>query len=100
MGWRDFKSPPNVENAEFIPSSTEQIPQIPHGAEIKSRELIENDTIAVPAYFDEQEREYFLNLVDFMESPKHRMGRETAESEAKIIVDQYRERKRARFNEE
>ena len=98
-GWRDFKTLPNVENADFIPQNTEQIPQIPHRAENKSKELSENDTIAVPAYFNELEREYFLNLVDFMESPKYQMGRATAEREAKAIVDQYREMKKARTHE-
>ncbi len=96
MGWRDFKSPPNVENKEFVPSEPEQIPQIPHEVENMSKHLTKSDTIAVPGYFDELEREYFLNLVDFMESPKHRMNRETAEREAKSIVDQYRERKKQR----
>jgi len=54
------------------------------------------DTIAVPAYFDELEREYFFNLVEFMESPEHRMDRQTAEQEAFKIVDEYRSRKKKR----
>lgn len=55
------------------------------------------DTIAVPDYFDELEREYYFNLVEFMESPNHRMDRETAEREAKLIVDEYRLRKKQRI---
>ena len=57
------------------------------------------DTIAVPDYFDELEREYYFNLVEFMESQKHGMDRETAEREAGAIVTEYRLRKKARTNE-
>ena len=55
------------------------------------------DTIAVPDYFNELEREYFLNLVEFMESPKHGMDRETAEKEAAVIVAEYHLRKEQRI---
>jgi len=58
--------------------------------DMPKRHTDKTDTIAVPAYFDELDREYFLNLVEFMESDKHRMERETAEREARVIVDEYR----------
>lgn len=55
------------------------------------------DNIPVLDYLTELEREYFFNLVEFMESPEHRMDRETAEQEAREIVTEYRLRKKQRL---
>jgi len=65
-----------------------------NSVDIPKRHTDKTDKIAVPAYFDELEREYFLNLIDFMESDKHRMDRDMAEREARVIVDEYRLRKK------
>jgi len=65
--------------------------------DIEKKESNKPDTITVPGYFDELEQEYYLNLVEFMESPKHGMDRETAEKEARAIVDEYRLRNKRRI---
>ena len=64
--------------------------------EIEKKKSNETDTIAVPDYFDELEQKYYFNLVEFMESQKHGMDRETAEREAGAIVAEYRLRKKQR----
>jgi len=45
------------------------------------------------------ELEYYQNLLEIMQSPKFGLDRVTAEREAKIIVDEYRLRKKSKNNE-
>jgi len=65
--------------------------------EIENKKPSKPDTIAVPDYFNELEREYYFNLVEFMESPENRMDRKTSQLEARVIVDEYHIRKKQRL---
>ena len=75
--------------------------------DITKTDTDKTDTMAVPAksveggldfidHLTETEREYYFNLVEFMESPKYRMDRGTAEKEAWTIITEYRLRKEQR----
>jgi len=97
MGWRDFKNPFTVEFMEFhefVPSSTEQIPQVP---QIPTKAKSENPDLTFIDHLTETEREYYLNLLEIMQSPKFGLDRETAEEEAGKIIDEYRLRKKQRI---
>ena len=97
MGWRDFKNPFTmefVEFHEFVPSSTEQIPQVP---QIPTKAKSENPDLTFIDHLTETEREYYLNLLEIMQSPKFGLDRETAEEEAGKIIDEYRLRKKQRI---
>ncbi len=97
MGWRDFKNPFTmefVEFHEFVPSSTEQIPQVP---QIPTKAKSENPDLTFIDHLTETEREYYLNLLEIMQSPKFGLDRETAEQEAGKIIDEYRLRKKQRL---
>ena len=99
MGWRDFKNPFTmefVEFHEFVLSTTEQIPQVP---QIPTKAGAENPDLTFIDHLTETEREYYLNLLEIMQSPKFGMDREDAEREARVIVDEYRLRKKSRNNQ-
>jgi len=103
MSWREILNPESsdisdksLQNDHFKDSSSQNNPFCHYchkDSEIEKKNSIKTSTIAVPDYFDGLDREYFLNLVDFMGSDKHRMDREAAEREARVIVDEYRLRK-------
>ena len=107
MSWREILHAESSDKRDKSPQSDLLSDKIPSGApfshfshqdlEIEKKNPSKPDTIAVPVYFNELEREYYLNLVEFMESPEHRMDRETAEHEARVIVDEYRLRKKQRL---
>ena len=97
MGLRDFKNPFTVEFMEFhefVPSSTEQIPQVP---QIPTKAESENPNLTLMGHLTESELEYYLNLLEIMQSPKFGLDRETAEEEAGKIIDEYRLRKKQRI---
>ena len=86
MGWRDLLNPTPVEfaeKAEFTPPKTEQIPQNPL---IPPKGDSEFPELTLLDHLTEMEREYYLDLVKIMQSPKFGMNRETAEREAGAIV--------------
>ena len=97
MGWRDFKNPFTVEFMEFhefVLSTTEQIPQVP---QIQTKAGAENPDLTFIDHLTETEREYYLDLLGIMQSPKFGMDRRSAEREAAAIVAEYRLRKKQRL---
>lgn len=53
--------------------------------------------LAFVDHLTETEREYYIDLLEIMESPKFGMDRENAEMQARVIVDEYRLRKKQRL---
>jgi len=109
MSWREIlnpntsdfsdKSPPKDLLSDKSPSRDPFSHYCHQDMEIENKKPSKPDTTTVPDYFEELEREYYFNLVEFMESPKHGMDRKTAEREAGKIIKEYRERKKARASE-
>lgn len=98
MGWRDFLQPPDLvekkEKKEKTPAEIEKIPFIPF---IPSGLGNENPNLTLMGHLTESELEYYLNLLEIMQSPKFGLDRETAEEEAGKIIDEYRLRKKQRI---
>ena len=107
MSWREIlhaessdKRDKSPQNDHFMGNDPQNDPfsHFSHqDMEIEKKKPSKPDTIAVPDYFNELEREYYLNLVEFMESPKHGMDRKTSQLEARVIVDEYQIRKKQRL---
>ena len=86
MGWRDFKNPYLVEKTELTektPAEVEKIPFIPF---IPSGLGNENPNLTLMDRLDETSKEAFLEYVELMTGPKHRMPLEQARSEAMRLV--------------
>jgi len=97
MGWRDFKNPYLVEKTELTektPAEAEKIPFIPL---IPPGLDSENHDLAFMEQLTETELEYYLNLLEIMQSEKFGLDRGAAEREAFEIVDEYRSRKKKRL---
>ena len=107
MSWREILHAESSDKRDKSPQNELLSDQSPPGdpfshfshqdLEIEKKKPSKPDTIAFPDYFNELEREYYFNLVEFMGSPKHRMDRETAEQEALQIINEYRLRKKERL---
>jgi len=81
-----------------------------NSVDIPKKRTDKTDKIVVPAkptewggrlafvdHITETEREYYIDLLEIMESPKFGMDRENAEMQARVIVDEYRLRKKQRL---
>ena len=87
MGWRDFLQPPDLvekkEKKEKTPAEVEKIPFIPF---IPSGLGNENPDLTLMDHLDETSKEAFLEYVDFMTGPKHKMPLGQARKEALKLV--------------
>jgi len=97
MSWREILKADPQDFSNFSDKSPPKDPFSPFSSYChKDREIEKvecRERLAFIDYFSETEKEYFFNLVEFMESPKHGMDKEMAEKEAWAIVDEYRLRK-------
>jgi len=95
MSWREIL---NAESCDFSDKSSTKDPFSHYCHKDREIEKIEGGgRLDFIGHLTEGEREYFANLVEFMESPKHGMDRETAEKKAAVIVAEYRSRKEQRI---
>jgi len=104
MGWREILIKNPRDKRDKSPQSNPQdhfCHYCPQDSEIENRESMYSfggDAEFMSILTDDQ-KQYYLGLLEIMQSPKFGLDRETAEQEARMIVDEYRERKKVESDE-